>query len=443
MTPLLRLFPAIWFTVGTLAAQVPSRPDDLAGKMMSLPDDPAYAGFKLLAAPEPGGLLLRPGDRLAILGDSITEQKMYSRIIETYLTVCVPELKITARQFGWSGETAEGFLRRMTNDCLRFGPTIATLCYGMNDHRYRRYDPANGQWYRDNYEGVVVALKNAGARVVLGSPGCVGKVPGWTRSEEFTVNDLNLNLATLRNIDVMIAADQGVRFADVFWPMLKNGHDAKAAYGSDYAVAGKDGVHPGWAGQLVMAYCFLEAMGLDGDLGGLTVDLATGNAEGRGGHRVRSFSDGTLAVTSERYPFCAEGAPDRDDSIRSGMNLVPFQQELNRLMLQVSGTQPGRYRVTWGPASKSFPAEALAQGINLPAEFENNPFVAAFKKVDEAVAKKQAYETRQVKTLFHGEEGRADMEVTVALTEKVRQPLADGISEAFVPVEHELSIIRE
>jgi hypothetical protein len=75
--------------------------------------------------------LIQPGDRLAIIGDSITEQKMYSRIIETYLTLCVPDLKISTRQFGWSGETAEGFLHRMTNDCLRFQPTIATLCYGM------------------------------------------------------------------------------------------------------------------------------------------------------------------------------------------------------------------------------------------------------------------------------------------------------------------------
>jgi len=41
-----------------------------------------------------------------ICGDSITEQKMYSLIIESYLTACVPELKITARQYGWGGETA-------------------------------------------------------------------------------------------------------------------------------------------------------------------------------------------------------------------------------------------------------------------------------------------------------------------------------------------------
>ena len=81
--------------------------------------------------------MLRPNDRLAICGDSITEQKKYSRIIETYLTVCTPELNISIRQYGWSGETAPGFLARMTNDCLRFQPSVATTCYGMNDHGYR------------------------------------------------------------------------------------------------------------------------------------------------------------------------------------------------------------------------------------------------------------------------------------------------------------------
>ena len=104
--------------------------------------------FKPAPAPSPQGLLLKKGDRLAICGDSITEQKMYSRLIEDYLTACTPELKVTVRQFGWGGERADGFLTRMTNDCLRFKPTIATTCYGMNDHGYRPFEPGIGEDYR-------------------------------------------------------------------------------------------------------------------------------------------------------------------------------------------------------------------------------------------------------------------------------------------------------
>ena len=105
------LFLLVVLTCGLATAQQP---------LLRKPQDPAYAKFEPLVAPKAKGLLLKKGDRLAICGDSITEQKMYSRLIETYLTVCTPELKVTTRQYGWSGEVAEGFLKRMTNDCLRF-----------------------------------------------------------------------------------------------------------------------------------------------------------------------------------------------------------------------------------------------------------------------------------------------------------------------------------
>jgi lysophospholipase L1-like esterase len=404
------------------------------------PNDPYFAKYEPIKTPAPSGLLLHAGDRLAIIGDSITEQKMYSRIIETYLTVCVPELKITARQFGWSGETAEGFVRRMTNDCLRFHPTVATTCYGMNDHRYRAYDEATAQWYRDNYSAIARALKATGARVVLGSPGCVGRTPRWASDTNAPVEDLNMNLCRLRNIDIEIAEQEQVRFADVFWPMFLGRFTAREKYGSDYAVPGKDGVHPDWAGHVVMAYAFLKAMGLDGDLGTLTVDLSSGKAQGGGGHKVDSFKDGVLTVTSSRYPFCATGDLQKDNSIRSGMTLVPFNAQLNRFMLIAKSGSASSYAVTWGDETRVYSAAQLASGVNLADDFAVNPFSSAFEKVDAAVAEKQKYETRQIKELFHGAEGKADADMTAAVTEKARQPLADAIARAFVPVTHSIRI---
>src|SRR5271155_5426714 len=139
----------------------------LAQSTIPIPNsDPYFEGLYLLQAPQPKGPVLRPGDRLAICGDSITEQRMYSRIMETYLTVALPELNISTRQYGWSGETASGFLHRMTNDVLRFEPTVATSCYGMNDHRYRAYEPAIGQAYASNMTDIVLAFQSAGAPVL-------------------------------------------------------------------------------------------------------------------------------------------------------------------------------------------------------------------------------------------------------------------------------------
>jgi hypothetical protein len=314
----------------------------------------------------------------------------------------------------------------------------------MNDHEYRRYEDRIGRTYRESSIAIVRAFKARGARVIQGSPGCVGKNPSWSQAKEATMEDLNLNLCELRNLGIEIAAQEKVGFADVFWPMLLAGFEAQKKYGADYAVPGKDGVHPDWAGQLIMAYAFLKAFGLDGELGTFTVDLAGGKALASGGHEVVAFKDGELQVTSRRYPFCAAaGDVTKDNSIRSGMTLVPFNAELNRLLLVVQNGTAKSYQVTWGKETKSYPAEQLAKGVNLAEDFVVNPFSIAFKKVDEEIAAKQNYETRQIKDLFHGPEGHADLEMTAALTEKVRAPLAEAIQAAFVPVTHTIRIVAE
>ncbi|MGA2748383.1 MAG: SGNH/GDSL hydrolase family protein [Verrucomicrobiota bacterium] len=408
------------------------------------PNDPYFAGFYLPKAPKPKGTVLRAGDQLAICGDSITEQKMYSRIIETYLTVAVPELHIGARQFGWSGEQASGFLQRMTNDVLRFHPTVATTCYGMNDHHYRPYEPAIGQAYASNMTDIVLAFESAGTRVVIGSPGCMGftKAP-WGNFFQGTPEDRNLNLCMLRDIDIQIAQVEHTGFADVFLDMFQAQYFARKWYGTNFGLAGKDSVHPGWAGHLVMAYAFLKGLDVPGDIGTFTVDLGAKKAAVSQGHQLLSFQDGAVTIKSGRYPFCATGQADKDDSIRAGMTLVPFNAELNRLMLIVKGGKANNYQVTWGDTSRSYSAQQLAQGVNLAADFEVNPFSNAFAAVDLAVAKKQDYETIQVKNLFHGDEGKANMEKTVADSEVVRQTLADAIVGAFVPVTHTIVITAQ
>jgi len=414
-----------------------------AQSLALLPEDAYFKPFKAHLAPESDRPLLQPGDRLAICGDSITEQKMYSRIMETYLTVCVPEWRISVRQFGWSGERAPGFLARMTNDVLRFKPTIATTCYGMNDHRYRPFTQEIGATYEESSRAIIESFQSHGVRVVQGSAGTVGKMPSWVRQATGTVLDLNLGLLALRNIDIRLARTHETSFADVYLPMLVQGHAAQQKYGKDYMITGKDGVHPGWAGQLVMAYAFLKAFGLDGDLGTIQMDLAGKASTVTGQHVLADQAPGELTLISSQYPFCAEGPLGDDSSIRSGMEWVPFYEDLSRFTLKVSHPKAPRYRVQWGDFEKSYTAEALKQGVNLAQDFQKNPFSEAFQKVDQAVAAKQAYETRQIKQIFHGPEGRADADMAAALTEQVRNPLVRSIRQAFQPLRHTIRVLEE
>jgi len=437
--------------------------------MIGAADEPELSAFQPLPAPAPSGLLLKPGDRLAICGDSITQQKMYSRIIETYLTVCAPELAVTVRQYGWSGEKAGGFLGRMANDCLRFSPTIATTCYGMNDCEYKPYEDRIGDTYREKTTALVEAFEKAGARVVVGSPGIVGKMPSWVKTARGTAQDLNENLCKLRNIDIEIAAREHTGFADIFWPMINAAVHAHETYGPDYSVSGRDGVHPGWAGHTLMAYAFLKALGLDGDIGTLTVDLGSNKATASKGHTALGFENGEAKFTSTRYPFCAAGGePAKDDNIRSGMTLIPFQKDLNRLTLIVKGGKAASYEITWGAASRTYIADELARGVNLADDFPVNPFSDAFKKVDDAVAAKQAYEQKEIQQIFHAlldgkfktaedikdpevqelfalrtADGALDRDAIIKATEAKRAPLAEAVKAAFVPVTHTIKILAK
>ncbi|HEX4265408.1 MAG TPA: SGNH/GDSL hydrolase family protein [Verrucomicrobiae bacterium] len=430
-----------------------------APSMEPKPEAPYFEKFQPLKAPAIHGLLLKKGDRLAICGDSITEQKMYSRIMEDYLTMCVPDLKVTVRQYGWSGEKAPGFLGRMTNDCLRFNPTVATTCYGMNDCEYHVYEDRIGRTYQENSQRIVEAFKAHNVRVVLGSAGCISKMPPWAINNGATLEQLDLNLCNLRNLDEQLAQEENVRFADVFWPMLTGDYAAKQKYDPNYSIAGKDGVHPGWSGHTLMAYAYLKAMGLDGNIGTFTIDLKRNKAKVSSGHKVISAKDGEFQIESSRYPFCAceaesqvnyptcgQDSTNSDNSIRSGETLVPFNEDLNRLMLVVKNAGAKEYQVTWGDETKTFTGEQLTQGINLAVEFPANPFTAAFAKVDAAVAAKQAYETKEIKDIFHHHGNESLTEHTdkvVGQAEQDRAPLANAVSAAFVPVTHTIRIVEK
>jgi lysophospholipase L1-like esterase len=399
---------------------------------------PEYVGRPAPKTPAP---LLQKGDRLAICGDSITEQKMYSLLMEAYIVAARSDLHVTVRQYGWSGEQAGGFLRRMDNDVLRFKPTIATTCYGMNDFRYVPKDDAIAATYRANQTAVVRKFKEAGVRVVLGSAGTIHSVPPWVKTAKGTWQELNLALLDFRNIGIEVAQAEQVAFADVYWPMLVKGHQARAKYGEGFKLEGNDGVHPGWAGHVVMATAFLEGLGLRGDVGQIDVDLATGQANARYGQRIMKAEGGVVSLRSFRIPASFEpGDVTKDGTIAAGVALADFQKKLNRLTLRVAGAKTAQVKVTWGDVAKIFTAAELAKGVNLAAEFPQNPTSPAFAKIWKAVAEKQAYETKQIKTLFRSKEAKADMEAVVKSSQVEFDRLAAALQATLKPVDSTLKV---
>ena len=404
-------------------------------------------GLGLLAGLAWAEPALQNGDLVAICGDSITEQKQYSVFIEDYLLMCQPAAGLRANQFGWSGETSWGFKGRMANDVLPFKPNVATTCYGMNDGGYSPMTDDKAKRYRDYQAQIVQDFKAGGVRtIVVGSPGAVD-TDTFRGNPELAVM-YNQTLAAERDIAKQVAEAEGVLYADVYDPMYDAMAPAKEKYGHEYHVAGRDGVHPSANGHLIMAYAFLKALGCSGDIGTIAIDLAMGQATGTDGHKVISSANGKVELESTRYPFCFYGDPSSPNSTRGILEFVPFNQDLNRLVLKVTDATAERYTVTWGDASKDFAAADLAQGINLAAEFLDNPFSEPFSAVEKKIRDQQNQETPAIKQALNGligfrrllpDEGQTFDRLAGKVVDKLRAA-CDAVPAEVVPVRHTISI---
>jgi hypothetical protein len=111
--------------------------------------------------------LIHDGDRVVFLGDSITEQRLYTTYIEGYALSRHPDWKLTFRNVGWGGDTswlrqrshpdeaklfaaAPDAQQKMVEDSVSHGlardvlplkPTFITIKFGMNDFSYQAFRP--------------------------------------------------------------------------------------------------------------------------------------------------------------------------------------------------------------------------------------------------------------------------------------------------------------
>lgn len=395
---------------------------------------------------------LRKGDLVDVCGDSITEQRLYSVMMETYLIACAPVEDVGLIQFGWSGERIWGLNARYNNVIAPFGATVATTSYGMNDGSYFPVDPGLLQNYSNHLVQVVGKMRDSGTRfIVLGSPSyidaaavgennrLVGRGPDAATSVEY-----NVTLGALGDTARQAAGELGTGFADVHGTMSNAVLAARSKLGADYTFS-TDGVHPFANGQIIMAYAYLKAFGCDGDIGIISVDWKTGTAStGSRGHRVLGMAEGVVKIESTRYPFYLEAG---EKSPREMSEFFPFNEDLNRYMLIVHGA-PAKTRVAWGEDSGEFTAQELEAGINLAAEFPENPFKEPFLAVKKAVQSKQEFETiaskGAIETLPNWKkvlpEKDAELEsIRRALMDKMGN-LREEAQAKVVPVVHEIKL---
>src|SRR5947209_13445275 len=89
-----------------------------------------------------GDFALKDCDRVVFYGDSITDQRLYTTFVETFVVTRFPTLDVSFVHSGWGGDRVTGggggkIDVRLDRDVFAYKPTVVTVMLGMNDASYR------------------------------------------------------------------------------------------------------------------------------------------------------------------------------------------------------------------------------------------------------------------------------------------------------------------
>jgi lysophospholipase L1-like esterase len=338
---------------------------------------------------------------VVLLGDSITEQRMYTTLIETYTLSRFPAWKITFRNAGWNGDTAwlskrGDFDAGLQRDVLSLHPKAVTIDFGMNDARggdetYPKYLDYSTRLAQD--------LKKAGARVALLSPS------PEERYEPDTPAGSHYNLMLKKYSDGLkgIAESEKVPFVDQYTPFvaaIESGRLAgllSTSLGAPNIVRlTGDGVHPVWGGHLIMATAILEGLNAPAQVSSLTLDAATQAITASEGCTVEWQHAPNGAVQFKRTDQALPWPVPEDPSIDLVLKIPGFDPAtaLDQYELKVTGLTAASYKLAIdGHEIGAYPAADLANGVNLGFVRQGPIYDQEQQLLKAVIAKNDAYYT--------------------------------------------------
>ncbi len=315
------------------------------------------------------GFYLKDGDRVVFYGDSITDQRLYTTFVETFVLTRFPKMSVEFVHSGWGGDRVYGggggpIEVRLNRDVILYRPTVVTIMLGMNDGRYRAFDQDIFNTYSSGYEKMVQMLRAAlpAARLTLVQPSPYDDV---TRAPGFE-GGYNAVLVRYGQFVKELAQKEGLAVADLNTSVVAALQKANAA---DPTLAQRmipDRVHPAAAGHLLMAAALLRAWNAPGIVSSAEIDAGAGSlaaVENCVVSDLRSERSLSWTQADRALPMPI----DRKDPITAlALGSSDLVQTLDQQSLKVTGLKDAEYSLLIdGEEVGTFTRETLAAGINL------------------------------------------------------------------------------
>ena len=327
---------------------------------------------------------IHDGDRVVFLGDSITEQRLYTTYIEAYALTRHPQWKLWFRNVGWGGDTswlrqrahpneAQLFAaddatqqqmvenavgRGLERDVLPLKPTAVTVKFGMNDHSYQAFREDIFKAYVRSQTQIAKVLHEHGARVAFLTP-----QPIEDKRPDPDKDVKNESLRRFSDGLKDVASQTGSTFVDQFDPYMAIMLRERAADPKAF-IGGGDAVHPGPAGHTLMAWAVLKGLGAGAMVSRADIDASASKVAAAEGCQIKNLKTAGGVVSFDRLD---EALPmPIDPKAEAALKLAPVLDDLSLYELRVTGLPAGDYEVTIdGEAGGRFSAAELGQGCNL------------------------------------------------------------------------------
>jgi len=328
-----------------------------------------------LAAPATAGepFYLQSNDRVVFYGDSITDQRLYTTFIETYVVTRFPERNVQFVHSGWGGDRVTGggggpIDVRLKRDVFAYRPTVMTIMLGMNDGSYRAFDESIFKTYANGMDSIVEKVKAElpGIKITLIQPSPFDDV---TRKPTF---EGGYNAVLVRYGDYLkeLAEKQGATLADLNTSVVEATKKAFDAVGEQATTLNPDRVHPAPGGQLLMAAALLDAWKAPALVSNVQLNVkgeANVEVEKLENAKVKDLAqeNGGLHWTQrdDSLPFPMD---TKDKGIKLALDSSDVLNQLNRQTLRVKGLESDRFDLKIdGQEVGSFSKQELADGVNL------------------------------------------------------------------------------
>lgn len=295
--------------------------------------------------------VFRINDTICMIGDSITHSGPYHSYVFLYYATRFPEMRLKFINCGISGDSASGMMDRLKKDVFSNNATVATLSAGMNDVNRGLYSqskvPADAEnskrkaidGFKNNVQKISDALTERKVRQIFITPTI------YDENFESTVESLhgvNSALGECSDFVIALGKNRNIPVVDLWHPM--NEINAKRQQADpQFTLIGKDRIHPGPVGHMVMAYLFLKQTGAPQDVWRLAIDAKSKKVLE---HKNTEVTNLAATPSSLRFSNKEMALPfPLIEDAKTAYDLVPFTDRLNQQVLQIRNLTAGNYTV--------------------------------------------------------------------------------------------------